>query len=51
VSLLPNHLAYKFAQIERYGFIILIVLLVTGVLSSIMEPLIRAVINMIVFIF
>jgi Zn-dependent protease len=51
VSLLPNHLAYKFAQIERYGFIILIFLLVTGVLSSIMEPLIRAVINMIVFIF
>jgi Zn-dependent protease len=51
VSLLPNHLAYKFAQIERYGFIILIVLLATGVLSSIMEPLIRAVINMIVFIF
>ena len=51
VSLLPNHLAYKFAQTERYGFIILIVLLVTGVLSSIMEPLIRAVINMIVFIF
>jgi len=51
VSLLPNHLAYKFAQIERYGFIILIVLLATGILSSIMEPLIRAVINMIVFIF
>jgi Zn-dependent protease len=51
VSLLPNHLAYRFAQIERYGFIILIVLLVTGVLSRIMEPLIRAVINMIVFIF
>jgi Zn-dependent protease len=51
VSLLPNHLAYKFAQIERYGFIILIFLLVTGVLSRIMEPLIRAVINMIVFIF
>ncbi|MFM1955646.1 MAG: hypothetical protein RIR20_466 [Pseudomonadota bacterium] len=51
VSLLPNHLAYKFAQIERYGFIILIVLLATGILSSIMEPLIRAVINMIVYIF
>lgn len=51
VSLLPNHLAYKFAQIERYGFIILIVLLATGILSSIMEPLIGAVINMIVYIF
>jgi Zn-dependent protease len=51
VSLLPNHLAYKFAQIERYGFVILIVLLMTGILSAIMQPLIRAVINVIVFIF
>jgi Zn-dependent protease len=51
VSLLPNHLAFKFAKIERYGFIILIVLLATGILSRIMEPLIRAVISMIVFIF
>ena len=51
VSLLPNHLAYKFAQVERYGFLILIVLLATGVLSLIMEPLIQAVIQMISFIF
>lgn len=51
VSLLPNHLAYKYAQIERYGFLILIVLLATGVLSLIMEPLIQAVIQMISFIF
>lgn len=51
VSLLPNHLAYKYAQIERYGFIILIVLLATGLLSLIMEPLIQTVIQMISFIF
>jgi Zn-dependent protease len=51
VSLLPNHLAFKFAQIERYGFVILIILLMTGILSAIMQPLIRAVINLIVFIF
>ena len=25
VSLLPNHLAYKYAQVERYGFLILII--------------------------
>ena len=43
VSLLPNHLAYRFSKLERYGFIILIVLLFTGVLSQIMMPLIRAV--------
>jgi Zn-dependent protease len=51
VSLLPNHLAYKFAQVERYGFLILIILLATGVLSLIMVPLIQAVIQMISFIF
>ena len=51
VSLLPNHLAFKFAQIERYGFVILIILLMTGILSAIMQPLIRTVINLIVFIF
>ncbi len=51
VSLLPNHLAYKYAQIERYGFIILIVLLATGVLGRIMEPFIEAVIQLIQFIF
>ena len=51
VSLLPNHLAYKYAQIERYGFIILIVLLATGILGRIMEPFIDAVIQIIQFIF
>ena len=51
VSLLPNHLAYKYAQIERYGFMILIVLLATGILNRIMEPFIDAVIQIIQFIF
>jgi Zn-dependent protease len=41
VSLLPNRLAWKFAQIERYGFIILIVLLITPVLGYILWPMIR----------
>lgn len=40
VSLLPHRLAWKFAQIERYGFIILIALLFTGVLGMILWPLI-----------
>jgi hypothetical protein len=38
VSLLPNNLAIKYAQIERYGFIILIFLLVTHILDKIMWP-------------
>ena len=41
VSLLPHHLAWKFAKIERFGFPILIVLLLTGVLGMILSPLIR----------
>jgi Zn-dependent protease len=40
VSLLPEHLARPFAQIERYGFLILIVMLFTGVLGKILAPFI-----------
>jgi Zn-dependent protease len=39
-SLLPDSLARPFSQLERYGFIILIVLLFTGVLSRILDPFI-----------
>ena len=42
VSLLPHNLARSFAQLERYGFIILIVLLFTGILSQILGPFIDA---------
>ena len=51
VSLLPNRLAYQYAQIERYGFIILIALLATGVLAFIMEPFIDGLIRFIELIF
>lgn len=40
VSLLPHRLAWKFAQIERYGFIILMVLLFTHVLGYILWPMV-----------
>ena len=40
VSLLPHRLAWKFAKIERYGFIILLVLLLTGLLGYILWPMI-----------
>ena len=51
VSLLPNHLAYKYAQIERYGFLILIVLLMTHMLDLIIFPLIQISQNLILWIF
>lgn len=39
VSLLPDRLAWQFARLEPYGFPILLVLLFTGVLASILGPL------------
>lgn len=51
VSLLPMNLARPFAQIERYGFIILIILLFSGVLGRILEPLINLVYALISIIF
>jgi len=51
VSLLPLNLARPFAQIERYGFIILIVLLFTGVLGRVLDPLIGLVYDLISSIF
>ncbi|MBU3694578.1 MAG: site-2 protease family protein [Rhodocyclaceae bacterium] len=40
VSLLPGRAAWQFAQLERWGFLILIVLLATGLLGSLMWPLV-----------
>ena len=37
-SLLPNSLAFKFERLEPYGFIILIILLVLGLLNSVLLP-------------
>ena len=51
VSLLPMQLARPFAQIERYGFVILIILLFSGVLGRILEPLINLVYALISVIF
>lgn len=47
VSLLPMHLARPFAQLERFGFVILIALLFTGILSKILDPLINVVYSLI----
>lgn len=51
VSLLPNHLAARYARIEPYGFIILLVLLFTGILSMIMGPFIYAFVGLITWLF
>jgi Zn-dependent protease len=40
VSLLPHRLAYGVARIEPYGFLILILLLFTGVLGYVLWPVI-----------
>jgi Zn-dependent protease len=40
VSLLPNVYANKLAQVEKYGFAILIALVFTGVLGKIIGPFI-----------
>jgi len=40
-GVLPRSLANAYGRIERYGFLILVVLLASGVLSSILTPLIR----------
>lgn len=40
VSLLPHHLAWKFAKIEPWGFPILLLLLFTGILGAVMNPLV-----------
>jgi Zn-dependent protease len=39
VSLLPHRAAWKFAQLERWGFPILLALLFLGVLDTILRPL------------
>lgn len=41
VSLLPNQLAYRFAMIEPYGFIIIVALLATQVLGIVIGPVVR----------
>lgn len=51
VSLLPMKYAMKFAQVERYGFIILIALMFSGVLNQILNPLINVVYTLIISLF
>lgn len=51
ISLLPGRLAWRFAMLEPYGFIILLVLLFTGVLGSILGPFRDAVLTVLSVMF
>jgi Zn-dependent protease len=51
VSLLPGRAAWRFAMLEPYGFIILLVLLFTQTLSLILSPFYNAVLGAVVSVF
>ncbi len=51
VSLLPHRLAFRVAQLERWGFPILLLLLFTGLLGAILWPLIDVTITVIAYAF
>jgi len=41
LSVLPGPLAYRYSRLEPYGFMVVILLLVTGVLNYLMLPIMR----------
>jgi Zn-dependent protease len=51
VSLLPHRLAYRFAMIEPYGLIIIVVLLATRALGAVIWPLVALCRNVIYALF
>lgn len=51
VSLLPTPIAIQLARLEQYGFIILIVLMFTGVLGKIISPIIHGFERLIYMVF
>lgn len=51
VSLLPHRLAYYFSRIEPYGLMILLVLLFSGMLGLILQPVMLLVKQLMVLIF
>lgn len=47
VSLLPHRIAHRYSKIEPYGFIILLILLFTGVLVKVIGPFIMITISIV----
>ena len=50
-SLLPPRISYSYSRLEPYGMVILIILMVTGVFSRLLSPLVMAGVNAIYSIF
>jgi Zn-dependent protease len=50
-SLLPNKLSYSYSRTEPYGLFILLALVLTGALSYVLGPLVRASLNAVYQIF
>ena len=51
MSLLPNKIAYHYSKIEPFGFLILLALIMLGVLSLIISPIISYIVRFLVSIF
>jgi Zn-dependent protease len=51
VSLLPPDMAQHFAKIEPYGFMILVLLLMTGILGAVIGPFITVTIQLVAWVF
>ena len=47
MSLLPNKLSYEYSRLEPYGMVILLVLILTGVLGHLLNPLLAVTLNQI----
>ena len=45
VGLLPRHLAYRLAEVEPYGFFIVMALLYTRVLDFVLQPLMQGILH------
>jgi len=50
-GILPQNLAIPYMQLERFGMIIILLLLVSGILGKIMWPIVLYFVNIIGFIF
>jgi Zn-dependent protease len=50
VSLLPMPLAARYARLERYGFVLILLLLATGLLNRLMDPLVSLVVRLLEFL-
>lgn len=49
-GLLPQRLAWRYEQIERYGFVIIILLLASGILGSVLYPLVQGSVATVLFL-